>query len=68
MAIKPIAYSYWRHIKANARTYASVPASVKVDVKALAILDVQNGIITTDEYQTYIGKEYTEPEVSDTEN
>lgn len=68
MAIKPIAYSYWRRIKANGRTYASVPASVKVDVKALAILDVQNGIITTDEYQTYIGKEYTEPEVSDTEN
>lgn len=68
MTIKPIAYSYWRRIKANARTYASVPASVKADVKALAILDVQNGIITTDEYQTYIGEEYIELEVTDTEN
>lgn len=68
MAIKPIAYSYWRRIKANARAYTSVPASVKDDVKTLAINDVQNGIITTDEYQTYIGEEYTEPEISNTEN
>ena len=68
MAIKPIAYSYWRRIKANARTYASVPVLVKEDVKALAILDVQNGVITEEDYQNYIGEEYIETEVSDTEN
>ena len=58
MAIKPIAYSYWRRIKDNARTFESVPSSVKDDVRALAQADVASGVITTEQYFELIGEEY----------
>lgn len=60
MAIKAIAHSYWRRIKAGARTFESVPASVADDVKLLAQADVKAGVITPEEYRDYIGEEYTE--------
>ena len=60
MAVKPIAHSYWRRIKDGARTYDSVPASVKEDVKTLARQDVADGIITAEEYEKYIGEPYAE--------
>ena len=46
MAVKAIAYSYWRRIKAGARTFDSVSDSVKEDVVTLAREDVEKGIIT----------------------
>lgn len=60
--IKPIAHSYWRSIKRknSGRTYASVPEELKDDVLALAVLDVQNGVITEVQFETYIGKPYAE--------
>lgn len=58
MAVKAIAHSYWRRIKAGARTFESVPASVKDDVRALAQADVASGEITAEEYASYIGEEY----------
>lgn len=58
MAVKAIAHSYWRRIKAGARTFESVPASVKDDVRALAAADVEAGVITPDEYADYIGETY----------
>ena len=58
MAIKAIAYSYWRRIKAGSRTFESVPDSVKEDVRTLAQMDVQEGVITAEEYKEFIGEDY----------
>lgn len=57
MAIKAIAHSYWRSILRGSRTFASVPESVKEDVKTLAQGDVNNGVITPEEYEHYIGED-----------
>ena len=58
MAVKAIAHSYWRSIKRGVRTFESIPDSVKDDVRTLAQTDVQNGVITADEYKGYIGEDY----------
>lgn len=58
MAIKAIAHSYWRTIKRGTRTFDSVPDSVQDDVRTLARTDVENGVITADEYKNYIGEDY----------
>lgn len=58
MAVKAIAHSYWRSIKRGTRTFNSVPGSVKDDVRTLAQTDVENGVITVDDYKSYIGEEY----------
>ena len=58
MAIKAIAHSYWRRIKDGARTFESVPASVKDDVRTLAQTDVRNQVITAEEYKGFIGEDY----------
>ena len=58
MAVKAIAHSYWRSIKRGTRTFESIPASVKEDVRALAQADVEAGVITPEEYEQYIGEAY----------
>lgn len=58
MAIKAIAHSYWRSIKRGTRTFDSVPANVQDDVRTLAQTDVQNGVITPEEYKDFIGEDY----------
>ena len=58
MAVKAIAYSYWRSIKRGNRTFGSIPDSVKNDVRTLAQADVQDGIITPEQYEQYIGEHY----------
>lgn len=58
MAVKAIAYSYWRRIKAGARTFDSVPDNVKEDIVILAKEDLGNGIITEEQYTEITGKEY----------
>ena len=55
-----VAASYWRKIKSGDRTFASVPASKKEQVKILAKEDVQNGVITAEEYEQLIGEPYAE--------
>ena len=54
MTVKAIAYSYWRSIKRGNRTFGSIPDSVKDDVRTLAQADVQNGVITPEQYKQYI--------------
>ena len=54
MAVKPIAKSYWRLIKANKKTFSSVPESVEEDVKTLAKQDVSNGEITPEKYKELV--------------
>ena len=56
----PIAQSYWRLIKKDRKTYASLDDTMKELVKTLAKSDVKNGVITAEEYKQYIGEEYTE--------
>lgn len=58
MAVKAIAHSYWRSIKRGIRTFDSIPDSVKDDVRTLAQADVQNGVITKEQYKQYIGEHY----------
>ena len=58
MAVKAIAYSYWRRIKAGARTFDKTPEELKEDVKALAKQDVESGVITAADYERLIGEPY----------
>ena len=58
MAVKAIAHSYWRRVKAGDRTFESVHDSVKDDVRTLAQADVAAGVITPEEYASYIGETY----------
>lgn len=65
MAIKAIAYSYWRRIKDKARSFAATPATVKEDVKTLAQADVADGTISAEEYADLIGEAYPATESTD---
>lgn len=56
MAVKTIAYSYWRSIQRGARTFASIPAELKPDVKTIAQNDVAVGALTAEQYETFIGE------------
>lgn len=58
MTVKPIAHSYWRRIKDNARSFKATPVSVKEDVRYLAQQDVQLGVITQEQYKELIGEDY----------
>ena len=58
MVVKAISHSYWRSIKRGTRTYESIPASVKDDVRTLAQADVKEGVITAEQYEQYIGEHY----------
>ena len=50
---------YWRRIKAGTRFYNDVPTpELKAEIKELAKKDVENGIITNEEYKALIGEEY----------
>ena len=49
---------YWRTLKRGTRTFADVPESLKEEVLELARTDVENGVITVEDYKRYIGEEY----------
>lgn len=59
MAVKAIAYSYWRRIQAGARTFDSVPVSVQCDVRTLAQQDVEAGRITPEQYENMLCEPYS---------
>ena len=63
MAVKAIAHSYWRSIKRGVRAFESIPDSVKDDVRTLAQADVQEGVITAEQYKQYIGETYNTSEI-----
>lgn len=46
---------YWRNIKNGTRTYDSVPEQLKEAVKALALDELEAGLITQEEYSQMIG-------------
>ena len=50
---------YWRRIKAGTRFYEDVPtAALKAEIKELAKTDVENDVITAEEYEKLIGEAY----------
>ena len=50
---------YWRTIKRGARSFADLPnESMKEQVKALAMQDVADGVISADQYKELIGEDY----------
>lgn len=58
MAIKAIAYSYWRRIKDRARSFTSIPFSVQEDVRTLARQEAVNGTISPEVYESLICEPY----------
>lgn len=56
----PIASVYWRTIKRDVRTFDSVPPNLKADIRILAEKDVENNLITLEEYEDFIGEPYVE--------
>ena len=52
---------YWRNIKNGNRKFADIEEEeVRGEVKRLAGLDVENGKITADQYEQYIGEVYVD--------
>lgn len=50
---------YWRRIKAGTRFFCDVPTdALKAEIKELAKIDVEAGIITAGQYAELIGEEY----------
>lgn len=56
--LTPIAQSYWRLIKKGRKTFESLDDTMKGLVKDLARADVENGVITAEEYEHYTGEPY----------
>lgn len=60
MTVSAISKIYWRTIKRGTRTYDSIQdETVKAEVKYLAQQDVINVVITAEQYEQYIGEEFT---------
>ncbi len=72
MKIQSVAHSYWRRIKAGARTFESLSdevtdfqkkngySSMRDQVLYLAISDVKNDVITEGQFEDYTGLVYAE--------
>ena len=58
MAVKAIAYSYWRNIKRGTKVFEDIPTMIKPDVIEIAKEDVVSGEITVEEYESFIGEKY----------
>lgn len=56
----PIANIYWRTIKRGARDFLKVPLNLRPDIRTIAEQEVQNGTITSIEYEDWIGEPYME--------
>lgn len=61
MKVNIFCHAYWRQIKCGNRTFESIPKeSDREGVKMLAKTDVENGVISPEEYEALIGEPYTE--------
>ena len=49
---------YWRTIKRGARAFADIPENMKAEVKALALAEVEDGIITKEQYEEITGEAF----------
>ena len=48
---------YWNSIK-RGRAFASIPEHMKEAIKALAMQEVQDGILSAEDYEKFIGEAY----------
>ena len=48
---------YWNSIK-RGRAFESIPNAMKEAVKAIAAQEVENGILSAEEYEKFIGEAY----------
>ena len=60
MSDRAIAKSYWRSIKRGTKTFAQVPEGLAAMVRELAQRDLQDGVITPEDYLRWIGLELEE--------
>ena len=60
-----LAKVWWKRIKAGTQNYNDCPQKYKADVKELAIEDVENGVITAEEYEELIGEPFPVEEVEE---
>lgn len=67
MKIQAVAHSYWRSIKRGNRTFESLSEEskhkyppMKSQVLYLAMSDVEEGVITEEEFEYYTGLNYAE--------
>ncbi len=72
MKIQSIAHSYWRVVKSGGRTFESLATeqdsiqkrlnypSTRDQVLYLAMTDVENGVITEEEFTYYTGLVYSD--------
>ena len=50
---------YWRTIKRGTRTFADIPTvKLQAEVKALAMQEVADGVITAEQYKEFIGEDF----------
>ena len=49
---------YWRTIKRGTRKFIDVPETLKAEIIELAKTEVNNKIITADDYKRYIGEDF----------
>ena len=57
-----MAVIYYHRILAGTKTYAQVPRTWKAGVKELFVQAVENGEITPEQYEEYIGEPYEDNE------
>ncbi len=54
----PIANVYWRTIKRGTRAFQNAPLNIQSDIRVLAEKDVEDNVITAEEYEQFIGEPY----------
>ncbi len=60
MSNRAIAKAYWRSIKRGTKTFAETPEELAAMVRELAQRDLQDGVITQEDYLRWIGLELGE--------
>ena len=56
--INPIAYSYWRRIKAGAREFSKTPQNIKADVLQVARNACIDSKITVENFEKLFGEKF----------
>ena len=49
---------YWRTIKRGTRKFEKCPEHLKAEIKRIAAKEVEDKIITAEQYKRYIGEDY----------
>jgi len=63
--LSAVAKIWFKRIKAGTRTFDEVPDELKDDCKEYFRMDVENGVITVEQYEEYVGEAYEVEEVEE---